>query len=81
MKNYNRLRELRLSKGWLQQQVADRIGVSQVMVSKYESGYAPIPGHLIEAFARMFSVPPRQLFIAPEEEAVIAERSRSLVAV
>jgi len=79
VKHENRLRELRLSKGWNQQRIADRIGVSQVMCSKYENGLVPLPGHLISALARIFEVTPKELFVEITPAEKTSARETALV--
>lgn len=41
-----------------QSALADALGVSQSLISKYETGLAPLPEDLAEKAARLFGVPP-----------------------
>lgn len=49
-----RLREIRLSKQWTQQQVADAIGMAMPTISKIEAGKWNFGIDTIEAYARLF---------------------------
>lgn len=62
----NRLKELREAKGWRQQDVADRLGMTARGVSLHEQGIN-FNGHRIDAYARLYGVTPRELFVAPSE--------------
>ena len=48
-----RLRDLRTRRGLTQTQVAEKLGVPQVLVSEYELGKTRIHGALVAAFAKV----------------------------
>ena len=58
----NRVKELRTSRGWTQQQLADAVGVSRQSVNSIECGrYVPsLPLALL--FARVFEMPTDDIF-------------------
>ena len=58
----NRIRELRLQKGWTQQQLADAVGVSRQSINSIERDrYVPsLP--LALTFSRVFGVPTDAIF-------------------
>lgn len=58
----NRVRELRLDRGWTQQQLADAVGVSRQSINSIECNrYVPsLP--LALAFARVFGRPTDEIF-------------------
>ncbi len=64
----NKLEELRAQKGWTQQELSERVGVSRQTIISLERGrYNP---SIILAFrlARQFGVRVEELFIYSEEE-------------
>lgn len=58
----NRVRELRLERGWTQQQLGDAVGVSRQSINSIECDrYVPsLP--LALSFARVFGVPTDEIF-------------------
>lgn len=58
----NRIRELRLERGWTQQQLGDAVGVSRQSINSIECDrYVPsLP--LALSFARVFGVPTDEIF-------------------
>ena len=58
----NRVRELRVERGWTQQQLADSVGVSRQSINSIECDrYVPsLP--LALSFARVFRVPTDDIF-------------------
>lgn len=58
----NRVRELRIERGWTQQQLADAVGVSRQSINSIECDrYVPsLP--LALSFARVFEVPTDEIF-------------------
>lgn len=50
------LKQLRLERGWSQQDVADRIGLNKMTVSQYESGQRRPSFNRIEKIADVFQV-------------------------
>jgi len=51
-----RLREIRLRRGFTQVQIAKKLSVDQAMVSSYERGTARMHGAIIAAFAKAYAV-------------------------
>lgn len=58
----NRVRELRVERGWTQQQLGDAVGVSRQSINSIECDrYVPsLP--LALSFARVFGVPTDEIF-------------------
>lgn len=52
----NRLRELRLARGWSQEQVGELIGLSQTQVGKVERHKHRLQPHLVKKIAEVFGV-------------------------
>jgi putative transcriptional regulator len=59
----NRVKDLRVEKGWTQQELADAVGVSRQSINSIErERYVPsLP--LALAFARVFKVPVEEIFM------------------
>lgn len=57
----NRLFELRRARGWSQQELADRIGVSKMQVSGLERGKREFSLTMMRRFAEVFQVTPGEL--------------------
>lgn len=51
-----RIRELRLRKGWSQEDLAQRVGVRQKQISSYERGVNVPSGEILIALARAFDI-------------------------
>lgn len=51
------LRQARLRKGWSQQQLADRLGVSYQQVQKYEKAMSKVPPARLWTLCSVFAVP------------------------
>jgi transcriptional regulator with XRE-family HTH domain len=51
-----RIRELRLKRGWTQQQLAERVGIQQKQISSYERGANVPSGQTFIALAEAFGV-------------------------
>ena len=58
----NRVRELRLDRGWTQQQLADAVGVSRQSINSIECDRYVPSLELALAFARVFSRPTDSIF-------------------
>jgi putative transcriptional regulator len=59
----NRIKDLRIEKGWTQQELADWVGVSRQSINSIERNrYVPSLA-LALAFARVFRVPIEEIFI------------------
>ena len=61
-----RLSELRVAKGWSQEELADRLAVSRQAVWYWESGLRLPRAEHFRALAREFGVPERDLLAGPE---------------
>ena len=58
----NRIKDLRLEKGWTQQDLADAVGVSRQSINSIERNrYVPSLA-LALAFARVFRIPMEDIF-------------------
>jgi putative transcriptional regulator len=64
----NRLEELRASKGWTQQELGERVGVSRQTIISLERGRYNPSIQLAFRLARQFEVKIEDLFIYSEEE-------------
>ena len=65
----NRIRQLRLSAGWSQVELARRIGCLQSTLSDIETGKTDPKQKRLEAIARALNVPVSQLFDEPSPTA------------
>jgi len=59
------LRQLRHSRGWSQEELADRVRVSREYVSQLETAKKSASITVIESAAKAFSVEPYQLLVPP----------------
>lgn len=50
------VKNLRLERGWSQQEVADRVGLNKMTISQYENGKRKPSFEMIEALAGIFHV-------------------------
>lgn len=57
-----RIKEVRKSKGWTQEQLADAVGVKRSVISKYESGAISPSAETIQRIADVLEVPIAYLF-------------------
>ncbi len=80
----NRLRELRLAKGWSQQRLADAIGVSKVTISDLERGemqmtvdYMRRLAIPLECSAAELLAPTDNPYLLSEDERAIIDRLRA----
>ncbi len=64
----NRLEELRAQRGWTQQEIADRVGVSRQTIISLEHGRYNPSITLAFRLARQFAVTIEDLFIYSEED-------------
>ncbi len=53
---YKRIRDLRESKNYTQQQLADYLNVSQTTYSRYENGVLDIPSNVLKKLASFYQV-------------------------
>lgn len=53
---YKRIRDLRESKNYTQQQLADYLNVSQTTYSRYENGVLDIPSNILKKLASFYQV-------------------------
>jgi putative transcriptional regulator len=58
----NRVKELRETRGWTQQQLADAVGVSRQSINSIERNRYVPSLELALAFARVFDVPTDEIF-------------------
>lgn len=67
----NRLRILRTSRGMLQKEVGQRLGITEASVNRHENGNRSLGAFEIEQYARLYNVTPYELFneATPEKEA------------
>ena len=63
----NQVRELRLDRGWTQQDLADAAGVSRQSVNSIERGRYIPSLELALVFARVFACPTDQIFELKED--------------
>ena len=76
-----RLKELRKSRGWTQEQLAELIGATKSHVSEMETGKKNASTPMLERIAKVFAVQPVDLIDAGEatsELAQLAEIMRQL---
>jgi putative transcriptional regulator len=64
----NKLEELRAQKGWTQQELSERVGVSRQTIISLERGRYNPSIHLAFRLARQFEVRIEDLFVYSEEE-------------
>ncbi|WP_277963976.1 helix-turn-helix transcriptional regulator [Pseudomonas sp. RIT-To-2] len=63
----NRLKELRATQGWSQQDLAERLGVSRQTVNAIENGRYDPSLPLAFHIARLFTMPIESIFDAPAQ--------------
>jgi ribosome-binding protein aMBF1 (putative translation factor) len=63
----NRIRELRLARNWLQDELAAMVGLTAAAVNRHERGNRDLDGWTIERYAIVFQVSPYALFVHPDE--------------
>lgn len=64
----NHLRELRAERGWSQQELADRLGVSRQSVNAIETGRYDPSLPLAFRIAELFELPIERCFISPSQQ-------------
>ncbi|MCL2563094.1 MAG: helix-turn-helix domain-containing protein [Oscillospiraceae bacterium] len=52
----NRIKELRISRGWTQDELAERLNVKRAAISKYENGKIPLTAETIGQLTEIFDV-------------------------
>lgn len=52
----NRIKELRLEKGWTQDELGEKLCVKRAAISKYETGKIPLTDDTIKKLSEIFSV-------------------------
>lgn len=70
----NKIRELRLSRKWTVQELANKVGVVKSAISKYENGDASPRKHVIESLAKVFNVSITELLDEPSPEQSLSLR-------
>ena len=63
----NRVRELRMDRGWTQQQLADAVGVSRQSINSIERNRYVPSLELALTFARIFGCPTDRIFVLETE--------------
>ena len=81
----DRLRELRNSRGWTQEQLAERLGTSKQVISRYESGLRSPKISVVAQWAEKLGVPLEQFAedttpLTPKQDSDIQIMSRAMVA-
>lgn len=67
----NRIRELRTQRGWSQEALASRVGVSNQQVSNLETGTSELSLRWIERLAKAFEVPAEDMVGAGVDEGLL----------
>lgn len=81
LKIYDNIKALRISKGWSQAQLAEKIGYSdKSMIAKIENGKVDLPLHKITAFAKTFGVTESNLMGWDDEiDIAVSEEEYNLI--
>jgi len=66
MKLHTIIRQLRQSRGWSQEQLAELCGITTVSVSRIETGRQGVSSRLLEILAKQFDLEPHQLMALAE---------------
>lgn len=67
--NYsNRLRRLRLDKGWTQEDMAKFAGVTAASISTYENGNKPLSIKLVRKFSEFFGIDPLEIYSSADPD-------------
>ncbi|PBJ06633.1 helix-turn-helix transcriptional regulator [Flavobacterium sp. ACN6] len=69
----NRLKKLRLSKNWSQEQVADYLHISQSTYARMERGEGSSWANYIKKICDLYNIIPEQLF--KEEDALVVDET------
>lgn len=71
-----RLRDLRKQRGLTQNEVAEKLGIQQALLSAYELGQVRVHGVLVAAFAELFKVSADEILAlkAPKSNGLIHDR-------
>lgn len=64
----NRLREIRISKGLSQYELAKKLGISQQRLSNYEKGKRKLPVELAIKICRILNVTLEDIYIAESSQ-------------
>ena len=73
-----RIKELRLAKGWSQEEFADRAGVHRTYIGSAENGARNLTIQVLAMFARTFGISVSELVAGMEERATaLAKPSRA----
>lgn len=71
LKVYGKIKELRIARGWSQEQLAQKVGYAdKSMISRIENGKIELTLPQLEEFAKVFGVPSKDLVgpVGEEEE-------------
>lgn len=75
----NRILELRRSKDWSQQELADRVGVSKMQVSRLERGVGEFSLSMMRRFADVFEVSTAELLEEDDNPVQLSDDERELL--
>ncbi|WP_440512752.1 helix-turn-helix domain-containing protein [Sphingopyxis terrae] len=77
--NPNRIRELRLAKGWSQQRLADEVGCSKMQVSGLERGKPKLDQDWMRRLAGPLGVTPADLLPVEDNPRALTEEEWALI--
>lgn len=77
--NPNRIRELRLAKGWSQQRLADEIGCSKMSISGLERGKPELDQKWMRRLAPALGVTPADILPVEDNPRVLSEEEWALI--
>jgi len=77
--NPNRIRELRLAKGWSQQQLADEVGCSKMQISGLERGKPKLDQDWMRRLAEPLGVTPADLLPVEDNPRALTEEEWALI--
>ncbi len=75
----NRLKELRMQKGFSQEKLAELMDVSRFQIQKYERGQDMLNTEKLQLAANALSVPVQEFFMAGEEALPLATSEKLLL--
>lgn len=78
-KNPNRIRELRLAKGWSQQRLADEVGCSKMEISGLERGRPKLNLEWMRRVAPALGVTPADLLPVDDNPRALSEEEWALI--
>lgn len=75
----NRLLELRRARDWSQQELADRVGISKMQVSRLERGVGELSLTMMRRLAEVFEVTPAELLEEDDNPLNLTDDERELL--